>query len=606
MSTLPIADYAILSDCRSAALVSRAGSVDWWCPARFDAPAVFARLLDDRAGRFALRPTREAGATRAYRDRSLVLETRFTRPDGEVIVTDALALGPDERGHDLGFGSPGVLLRCVEGLRGAVEMELELAPRPEYGLIRPVLFAADGGGLWMRGGADVLRLSAPFPVAIDGSTARARFTVTGGERLAFALHAARTPEPLPAGFSQAGIINRLDDTLAAWTAWSRMHQRYDGPWRDLVDLSGRVLQGLTYARTGALVAAPTTSLPEHVGGARNWDYRYTWVRDASLTLRALWIAACPDEAHRFFAWMAGAASARLCAGEHLPVMFGVGGEHDLSERALDHLGGWRRSRPVRVGNGAWRQHQIDVYGALLDAYWRLEAELGAPDPITARMLVAAADTAAARWTEADHGIWEIRGAPDHFLHSKLMCWVACERGRCLAPRLGAEHRVEAWTRARDAIGAAILERGFSARAGAFTQTLDGEALDASALCVPLVGFLPATDPRVRATIEAIATRLTDARGLVRRYDPREVDDGVGGGEGAFLLCTFWLAHALALAGEVDRAREVFERAAGHANDLGLLAEEVDPRTGDLLGNFPQAFSHIGLVDAAWAIHEASR
>jgi GH15 family glucan-1,4-alpha-glucosidase len=605
MSTLPIADYALLSDCRSAALVSRAGSIDWWCPDRFDAPAVFARLLDDRAGRWALRPVGEARATRAYRDRSLVLETRFALPAGEVAVTDALALGPEERGHDLGLASPGVVLRRVDGLRGAVEMELELSPRPEYGLIRPLL-VPDDGGVSIRGGADVLRLSSPVTLAIDGSTARARFTVAAGERVAFALASARTWDPPPALWTQADILRRLDDTCEAWRTWSEMHQRYDGPWRDLVDVGGRVLQGLTYARTGALVAAATTSLPERVGGDRNWDYRFTWVRDASLTLRALWVAACPDEAHRFFAWMAGAASARLCAGEHMPVMYGVGGEHDLSERTLDHLGGWRRSRPVRVGNGAWRQRQIDVYGELLDAFWRLEAELGTPDPVTARMLVAAADNAAARWTDPDHGIWEGRGAPAHHLHSKLMCWVACDRAVRLAPRLGAAERVAAWSEARDAIRAAILERGFSERAGAFTQTLRGETLDAAALTIPLTGFLPAADPRVRATIEAIAARLTDARGLVRRYDPGEVDDGVGGGEGSFLLCTFWLAHALALAGEVDRARDVFERAAGHANDLGLLAEEVDPRTGELLGNFPQAFSHVGLVDAAWAIHDASK
>jgi GH15 family glucan-1,4-alpha-glucosidase len=365
-----------------------------------------------------------------------------------------------------------------------------------------------------------------------------------------------------------------------------------------------VLQGLTFQPTGAVVAAPTTSLPERVGGARNWDYRYAWVRDASLTLRALWVAACPDEAFRFFEWMAHAASARLLAGDDLQIMFGVGGEHDLSERTLPHLSGWRDSRPVRVGNEAWRQPQLDIYGELLDAAWRLADVLGDLGPVTRGLLVAAADAAATRWRERDHGLWEVRGEPAHFLHSKLMCWQAVHRAIELAPRLGAADRVPAWTRAREDLRAALLTQGWDPRVGAFTQAFGRPALDASALLIPISGFLPADDPRVRSTIDAIATRLADARGLLRRYHPDEVDDGVGGPEGAFLPCTFWLAHALALAGDLPRARDTFERAAACANDLGLLAEEVDPGTGELIGNFPQAFSHIALVDAAWAIQQA--
>ena len=380
-----------------------------------------------------------------------------------------------------------------------------------------------------------------------------------------------------------------------------MHQAYDGPWRDLVHHSGRVLQALTFAPTGAIVAAPTTSLPEAVGGERNWDYRYTWVRDASLTMEALWVAACPEEAGKFFGFLADAAASALRRGKDLQIMFGVGGEHDLSERELPHLAGWRASRPVRVGNGAWTQRQLDVYGELLDAAQRLADQLGELDPVTRQFLVAAADTAASRWDEKDQGIWEVRGEPRDFLYSKLMCWVALDRAIALAAQLGAADRVEAWAAVRDQIRAAILERGWNDQAGAFTQAFGSEDLDASSLMLAITGFLPGDDPRMKATIDAIAARLTDQRGLVYRY---LAHDGLAGGEGTFLLCTFWLAHAQALAGELDQATATFERAVAAINDVSLLAEEVDPGSGEMLGNFPQAFSHIGLVNAAWAISQA--
>src|SRR6266705_155076 len=320
--------------------------------------------------------------------------------------------------------------------------------------------------------------------------------------------------------------------------------------------------------TGAIVAAPTTSLPEAVGGQRNWDYRYTWVRDACLTMEALWVAACPDEAKKFFAFLADAAASQLQRGADLQIMFGVGGERDLSERELSHLSGWRDSRPVRIGNAAWTQRQVDVYGELLSAVHRLRSQVGKFTSATAGFLADVADAALHRWGEPDHGIWEIRDEPRHFVHSKLMCWVALDRAVELAELLGAgAERVRRWQEGRDEIRRAILERGWSERAGAFTQTFDGEALDASTLLIPIVGFLPGDDPKVRATVGAIAERLTDRRGLVYRY---RVDDGLEGKEGAFLLCTFWLAHALALGGEPARAREAFARVAALANDVGLL------------------------------------
>ncbi len=410
------------------------------------------------------------------------------------------------------------------------------------------------------------------------------------------------PAPRPP-WTQAEITDRLDDTVEGWRSWSAIHQNYEGPWRDLVRHSGRVLQALTFAPTGAIVAAPTTSLPETVGGERNWDYRYTWVRDASLTMAALWVAACPDEASKFFGFLANAAASQPQQGADLQIMFGVGGERDLTERELPHLAGWRGSRPVRVGNDAWRQRQLDVYGELLDAAQRLVDQLGELDPMIRQFLAAAADSAAARWREKDQGIWEIRGEPQDFLYSKLMCWVALDRAIALAGHLGADDRVSDWGAARDDIRAAILERGWNERAGAFTQAFGSEDLDASALMLTITGFLPGDDPRMRATIDATAQRLTDERGLVYRYRYR---DGLVGAEGTFLLCTFWLAHAFALAGDLDAATVTFERALFAINDVGLLAEEVDPHGTEMIGNFPQAFSHIGLINAAWAITQAQQ
>jgi GH15 family glucan-1,4-alpha-glucosidase len=410
----------------------------------------------------------------------------------------------------------------------------------------------------------------------------------------------------PRLWSQEELAGRLDDTLAGWRSWSDLHQSYEGPWHDLVHTSGRVLQALTYYPTGAIVAAPTTSLPETPGGDRNWDYRYAWVRDASFTMDALWVAACPDEAEKFFGYLAAAAATSLGRGADLQIMFGVGGERDLTERELPHLAGWRASAPVRVGNGAWTQRQVDVYGELLAAVERLRDQLADPDPATRDFLIAVADTAARRWTEKDQGIWEIRGPEQDFLYSKVMCWVALDRAVALAGQLGAGDHVEGWRRVRDQIHATVLRDGWSTEAGAFTQYFGSTALDASNLMMPIVGFLPADDYRVLATIDAIEARLTDKRGLVYRYDTSAGVDGLAGEEGTFLLCTFWLAQALALADRPERAREVFERAISYRNDLGLLAEEVDPKTGELLGNFPQAFSHIGLVNAAWAISEAER
>jgi alpha,alpha-trehalase len=602
MSETPIGEHAIISDCRSAALVDSSGSIEWLCFPRFDGPSVFARLLDDDAGYWELRPTGPFEHERRYLERTLVLEQTYRTPTGTVVVTEAMAVGRGETGHDLGAGAPGLVLRRVMCTDGKVEIEMAYAPRPEYGLVTPILMPVEGG-VRARGGADLLLLCSSVPLEIEGSTATARFTLSQGDRALFALEHQNSWETPPEVRSPQEIDDRIEDTVRGWLSWSAVHQNYEGPWKDLVYHSGCVLQGLTYQPSGAIVAAPTTSLPETVGGERNWDYRFAWVRDASFTLEALWVAACPDEAHRFFGYIAGATASSLRQGGELQIMFGIGGEHDLSERTLPHLSGWRDSAPVRVGNGAWDQRQLDVYGEILGAAHRLIDATEQLDPTSMRFLVDAADIAAARWKETDEGIWEVRGGQREFLYSKVMCWAALDRAIDLAERIGGLARIEDWTATREEIRDAVITRGWSEKAQAFAQAFDSDALDGSVLMMPIVGFIAADDPRMRATIDAIEERLTDDRGLVYRY---LAEDGLSGEEGTFLLCTFWLAQALAMAGEVDRARMTFERAIRYVNDVGLLAEEVDPATGELLGNFPQAFSHIGLINAAAAIADAEQ
>ncbi len=603
MSRTPIADHALLSDRHSSALVDTAGSVEWLSFPRFDSPSVFGRLLGAAAGHWQVRPTGEWTSSRRYLDRTLVLETTFTTAGGTLVVTDLLAMGEDNGGHRLGTAVPHLLVRRVACTTGSVEVEVDYAPRPEYGLVVPLLAEVDGG-VTARGGAEWLVLSTPVALDLADGRGVGRHTLVAGETVHLALHRS-TLEQVPARiWSQQELSDVVERTVAAWVSWSELHQSYDGPWADLVHHSGRVLHGLSFQPSGAIVAAATTSLPEGVGGERNWDYRYSWVRDASFTMEALWVAACPDEADDFFAFMTTAAASSIGPGQSLQIMFGIGGEHDLTERELPHLEGWCDSRPVRVGNGAWNQAQIDVYGELLGAAHLLADQLGALDDQTKAFLVACADTAAERWVEKDQGIWEVRGEAQHFLYSKVMCWVALDRAIALAEVLGASDRVAGWTAIRDEIHRTVLQDGWSDNAKAFTQYVGSDELDASNLMMAIVGFLPADDPRMLATIDATEARLTDDRGLVYRYHTSGGVDGLAGDEGTFLLCTFWLAQALALAGQVDRATVVFERAVAFANDVGLLAEEVDPETGALLGNFPQAFSHIGLVNAAWEISEA--
>jgi GH15 family glucan-1,4-alpha-glucosidase len=601
----PIADYGLLSDCNTSALVSRDGSIDWLCMPRFDSPALFARLLDPDAGHWTIAPAGHSIADRRYLDGSLVVETVFTTDDGSVMLTDAMAFADGQRGHDLGNDAPHELLRVVEGVKGEVEVEFELAPRPEYGLVKPLVRLTDYGARTF-GGPNQIAVSSSVPLELEGSTLKARFTVEEGDVFGFGLRWTQVERAAIEPMAHTSVKTRVEDAVTAWRSWEGEHDVYDGPNRDLVRFSARVLKGLTYQPTGAIVAAPTCSLPEGVGGGRNWDYRYAWIRDASLTMEALYIGACPDEAVDFVSFMTSSAGGGASDHHSLQIMYGIGGEHDLSERELPHLRGWRDSSPVRVGNGAWGQTQLDVYGEFLMTLHLYEQQLGELHPEIQRFIADLADTAARRWSETDQGMWEMRGDPRHHLSSKVMCWAALDRATKLAPKLG-EHasKGEQWAAERDRIRDAIFERGWSEKKQAFAQSFDSEELDAAQLLMPLVGFLPATDPRMRSTIEAIASELTQD-GLVLRYLNEEGlnADGLEGEEGTFVICTFWLASCLAQAGEIERAQEIFERLVGSANDLGLIAEEIDSGSGELLGNFPQAFSHIGLIIAAHDIDEA--
>src|SRR3954471_5126132 len=437
----------------------------------------------------------------------------------------------------------------------------------------------------------------------DEATLRATFDVAAVKQAGCSLRGAAPDDPAPVACPPDEVAARIQDTADGWRSWEADHDVYDGPRRELVKLSARVLKGLTYRPTGAIVAAPTAGLPETEGGERNWDYRYAWVRDASLTVEALYTGACSDEAGEFVSFMTSSAGGRV--DEHLQIMYGIDGRHDLAERELPHLRGWRDSRAVRVGNGAGDQTQLDVYGELLDAICLYRDALGDLRPEIQRFVRDLADTAARRWTERDAGMWEMRGEPQHHLSSKVLCWVALDRAVKLAPKLGEFAKAEEWAAERDRIREAILERGWSEKRQAYAQAFDSDELDAAALLMPVVGFLPATDPRMRSTIEAISRSLTED-GLVLRYRNEEGvnADGLVGEEGTFVLCSFWLVSCLARAGELDRAEALFDQLTGYASDLGLLAEEVETNTAELLGNYPQAFSHIGLIVAAHDLDRA--
>ena len=589
----PIADYALLGDCHTAALVSRAGSVDWWCPPRFDAGSLFGALLDPDAGSCDVEV--EGGgavAGRTYLDGTLVLETVLHGDGGEARLLDCAPFedpvdpAPDHR----------LLLRVVEGVRGKVAVRFHVQPRFDYGGVAPWIRHHGRGVYSAIGGNDGLLCRWDTGLEPDDDRGLvATGTVRAGERLRLAL-SFRRPEQLDVEGVRAPSNEELDraleDTIRRWREWSG-RARPTGADPEGVRRSAMVLKALTYAPTGAMVAAATTSLPESPGGEgpnRTWDYRYAWIRDAVLATYSLTDLGYDDEAGAFRSFIERSAAG---SGEDLQVLYGAGGERRVGEQRLP-LRGYRGAGPVRAGNDASAQLQLDAFGHLVEQSWRW-CELGhQPDDDYWRFLLQLVDVAAERWTQPDRGIWEWRGEPQHFVHSKVLCWVALDRGLKLAERCMRKAPERRWRKAREAVRESVLADGFDAERNTFRQWYGGRTLDAALLRLPTYGFVPYDDPRMLGTVDAIVERLDD-HGLLRRYD---ADDGLPGREGAFLACQFWLVECLAGQGRHEEARAAFDRALGAANDLGLYSEELDAEHGALLGNFPQALTHLGHVEAA--------
>jgi GH15 family glucan-1,4-alpha-glucosidase len=592
----PIRDYALIGDGRSAALVSRDGSLDWLSWPRFDSPSIFAALLDtERGGRFRVRPTGAFRCERRYLPDTNVLETVFHTSSGTVALRDLMPVASEEDKRAV-LSPEHEVLREIEGRAGQVEVEVVYTPRPDYGRKDPHLTSRGAFGLWceVTGGALALHSDLPLQLTPDGHGAHGATTISSGERKHLSLvYSTDAPGVIP--LLQDAARNRVERSIRWWHEWAS-RGTYDGPYRDAVMRSALVLKLMTYAPSGAVVAAPTTSLPEEIGGVRNWDYRYCWLRDASLTLRALFDLGYAKEAEAYLSWILHAT--RLTWPE-LQVLYDVFGEAHLPESELPHLSGYANSRPVRVGNDAHGQLQLDVYGEVIDAVTCFVARGGRIDRDTARMLSGLGETVCRRWREPDEGIWEGRAGRFHHTHSKVLCWVALDRLITLHDSGRLRINSDRFRAERDAIRTAIETRGYNPRLDSYTRLFDGDDLDASLLTLPLYGYHEGTHPRMRATCQRIHECLA-RDGLVYRY---QTDDGLPPGEGAFGICSFWAVECRAKGGDVEGATEAFARLLACANDVGLFGEEIDPETGAALGNFPQAFTHVGLINAALTLAE---
>jgi alpha,alpha-trehalase len=606
-----IADYAFLSDCETCALVAPNGNVEWLCLPRFDSPSVFGSVLDRDAGTFRLGPADlEVPAARRYLPGTMVLETSWGTSGGWIIVRDVLLIGPWHHEHDRShthrraptdYDADHVLLRLIRCVNGEVQVTLDCEPRFDYGRLNGHWEHAGPGyheAACKAEGCDVeLKITSDMNIGFEGPRATARTLMKEGDTLFVAMSWSEHPAPT----SYEDAYDRLVWTAHHWQHWLDHGQFPDHPWRTHLQRAALTLKGLSYAPTGALVAAATTSLPETPGGERNWDYRYTWIRDATFMLWGLYTLGFDWEANDFFYFIADVAEAEQ---HQLQIMYGIDGEAELTERTLDHLSGYEDARPVRVGNGAHKQEQHDVWGALLDSvYLHTKSRDHLPErtwPILKRQV----ETALEKWHEPDRGIWEIRGEPKHFTSSKLMCWVAADRGARLAEIRGELEFAARWQSSAEEIKDDICENALDER-GVFTQHYDTDALDASVLLMVLTRFLPTDDERIRKTVLAIADELTED-GLVLRYRTDETDDGLAGAEGTFTICSFWLVSALVEIGELERARDLCGKLLGYASPLGLYAEEIDARSGRHLGNFPQAFTHLALINAVMHVIRAEQ
>ncbi|WP_432420521.1 glycoside hydrolase family 15 protein [Nocardia carnea] len=603
-----IDDYAFLSDCETTCLIASSGAVEWMCIPRPDSPSVFGALLDRSAGHFRLGPYgHSVPAARRYLPGGMVLETTWQTATGWLIVRDALVLGPwhsteqrsrTHRRTPTDWDAEHMLLRTVKCVSGTVELELNCEPSFDYH--RQMASWEYTGKVYEEATAvcaddptagPSLVLTTDLRLGLQGREARARTRMTEGDSAYVALTWSELPAPRT--FDEAA--GKMWTTIECWRQWITLGDFPDHPWRRYLQRSALTLKGLTYAPTGALMAAGTTSLPETPGGERNWDYRYSWVRDSSFALWGSYTLGLDREADDFFAFLHDATTGPDGEPVPLQVLYGIGGERHLPESTLDHLSGYGHSRPVRIGNGAFDQKQHDIWGTMLDTvYLHVKSRKHVPETLWP-MLKRQVDAAIANWRDPDRGLWEVRGEPQHFTSSKVMCWVALDRGARLAELHGQAAIARKWHEIAAEIRADILANGVDER-GRFTQVYGGSTLDASLLLVVLTRFLPADDPRVRATVLGIADELTE-NGLVLRYRTESTDDGMSGVEGAFTICSFWLVSALVEIGEVERARVLCERLLTHAGPLKLYAEEIDPHTGRQLGNFPQAFTHLALINA---------
>ncbi|HZR44390.1 MAG TPA: glycoside hydrolase family 15 protein [Ktedonobacteraceae bacterium] len=630
----PINSYGVIGDCHSVVLVSPDGSVDWGCLPDFDSPAIFCRLLDaERGGFFQIAPTEETipGSQRYLRG-SNVLQTRFASTAGEIVLTDFMPVetlnawpyqGMNNNTWAREDGSCHCLVRIVECTHGELPVTVRLKVSPNYAASPcEIYLAPDDMGALISGEQHVAvsivgaRLLSPFSLDIVNDpeeqhpTLLAQFTLREGECITFALGLGRSAQSarrlVEDELPRRNFDAELAQTLHCWRKWLS-GCAYRGPYEEWVQRSALTLKMLTYAPTGAIVAAPTASLPEYIGGERNWDYRFTWLRDASFTVYAFNVLGFTNEARAFTRWLQRLSYAN---GEDLQIMYGIRGERELTEQELSHLSGYCDSKPIRIGNGAATQKQMDVFGEILDCihlyrrqgnFERYGETLEGPLWGMMRTLV---EHVCAHWHEPDNGIWEVRGGLRHFVYSKVMCWVALDRGIRAAQQLNLEADLPRWMMVRDQIRADILSHGYNTPVGAFTQFYGSTTLDASNLLLPLVGFIPPDDPRMRSTVDRIMEHLTDEHGFVYRYLTDDTDDGLNGEEGTFSMCTFWLVDNLAMQGRVDEARSLFERLLSYAGRLGLFSEEIDTRNNIALGNYPQAFTHISLINSAINLRKA--
>jgi alpha,alpha-trehalase len=602
----PIAEYGLLSNCEQSCLVAPNGAVEWLCLPRPDSPSVFAALLDRGAGTFRFGPTNaQVPQQRRYLPGTMVLETTWQTRTGWMIVQDFLAVGPGEDGArrpdyhraPTDSGAIGALVRIATCISGRVEVMVNCAPLFNYGTATGTWsYSGEGYDAMTVAAKDSnvqLDLAGSIRLGVMGARSYGRTTLTAGESAHTVLSWGEAKVPT----SQEEAFAALNTTIDFWRDWLSTAKVGDHPWKPYVDRSALTLKALSYSPTGAIMAAATTSLPETPGGERNWDYRFTWIRDSAFMLRALYRLGFDWEAIEYFGFILDAVTGGdLNHQPELQIMYGIGGERDLTERTLDHLSGYQGARPVRIGNGAWNQHQHDVWGMILDALdvqFRRGASQIAP-PVWLG-LAGFVDAALEHWREPDQGIWEVRGEPKHFIASKVMCWVAAARGADLAEERGDDKRAEQWREGAERIKAEVLDKGVSSR-GIFRQHYETDGLDASLLLLAIMGFLPPDDDRIKATVLAIADELTQD-GLVLRYRVDGTDTGFSGEEGTFTICSFWLVSALAMIGETERAHALCQKLLSFAGPLLLYAEEIDATTGQHLGNFPQAFTHLALIEA---------